>query len=88
MKIAMTTGMKVRVLSKSENPWNMGDRSGISYRVGIRCDGDIEKVKTTPELYARLEIDKDYILAGVLNVSGNNTSFLFDTIIPESGSNK
>lgn len=83
MKIAMTTGKKVRVLSKSENPWNMDGRSGITYKVGIRVNGDIEKVKVSPELYAQLNIDQDYLIAGTLDVSGNNTRFLFDTLIPD-----
>ena len=83
MKISMTTEKKVRVLSKSANQWNMDGRSGVTYKVGIRVDGDIEKVKVSPELYARLDIDQDYLIAGTLDVSGNNTRFLFDTLIPE-----
>ena len=86
MKVVVTTLEKVRVLSKTANEWNMDGRRGTTYKVGIRSDGDIDKIKVTPELYDRLEVDKDYLLEGTLTVSNGNTSFIFDHAGIASGS--
>ena len=80
MKVTMRTTTNVRVLSKSANEWNMNGRNGITYKIGIRCGEDIDKVKVTPELYGELQIDHDYMLVGTLTVSNGNTSFMFDTV--------
>lgn len=80
MKVTVTTTAQVRVLSKSVNEWNMNGRNGVTYKVGIRCGEDIDKVKVTPELYGSLQVDHDYMLGGTLTVSNGNTSFMFDTV--------
>lgn len=82
MKVVVTTLEKVRVLSKSTNEWRLDNgRTGVTYKVGIRSEGDIDKIKVTPELYGQLEVDKDYLLEGTLTVSNGNTSFIFDSAV-------
>lgn len=81
MKLVLNSIEKVCVLTKSETPWEMNGRKGISYRVGIRANGDIEKIKVSEDLYKLLEIDKNYQLSGSLSMSNNNVGFLFDRIL-------
>ena len=80
MKIEMSCTTNVRVLTKSANEWNMNDRHGISYKVGIRSGDDIDKVKVTKDLYDQLQVDHDYLLVGSLNISNGNTNFMFDSV--------
>ncbi len=79
MKITMRTTQRVRVLSKSVSDWEMNGRKGTTYKVGVRCDEDIDKVKVSPKLYDQLEVDHDYMLVGTLTVANGNTSFLFES---------
>lgn len=88
MKVTMRNTVNVRVLTKSANEWHMNDRNGTSYKVGIRSGDDIDKIKVTKELYDQLEVDHDYLLAGVLTISNGNTSFMFDSVSLDSTTGK
>lgn len=82
MIIRVRTEQRVKVLTLKANDWRMDNgRSGTSYKAGILSDGDIDKVKVTPELFRELEEDREYVLSGVLSVNNGNAGFVFDSIL-------
>lgn len=84
MRIRVKTDQKVKVLTLKASDWRMDNgRSGTSYKAGILSDGDIDKVKVTPELFRELKEDREYILSGVLSANNGNTRFVFDAIVTE-----
>lgn len=83
MTIGIRMTAKVKVLTLNVKDWKMDNgRSGVSYKIGVRSDGDIGKLKVTPELYGRLREDQECVLSGVLTISNNNASVVFDDIEP------
>lgn len=85
MIIRVKTEQKVKVLTLKASDWRMDNgRSGTSYKAGILSDGDIDKVKVTPELFRELEEDREYVLSGVLSVNNGNASFVFDSILSDT----
>lgn len=73
MKLRTKTEVTANVITKSETPWTMDGRSGTSYRIGLLCSGDVEKVKVvSKEVYDRAELGKDYQL--VFSIEVNNGS--------------
>ena len=88
MIIRVRTEQKVKVLTLKASDWKMEGRSGTSYKAGILSEGDIDKVKVTPELFRELKEDREYILSGVLSVNNGNAGFVFDSIVEQANAGK
>lgn len=82
MQIRVRTEAPVKVLTLGSNDWRLDNgQTGTTYKAGILCDGDIDKVKVSPDLYRELKTNTDYVLSGVLSVTNGNSKFVFDSIV-------
>ena len=70
MKLFTTMNKDVTVITKNATPYDVDGNKGITYRLVIMADNDVEKVKVVDEnTYNKFEKGKDYILTGQVNVN-------------------
>lgn len=73
MQINTVSGKKVRVITKTATPYNVNGTSGITYRIGILSDGDVEKIKVQgEELYNSIMTDNEYFLEFAVAISNGS----------------
>ena len=69
MKIYSTMTEKVTVITKNATPYDVDGNKGITYRIVIMKDNDVEKVKVVDEVaYNQFEPGKEYILTGECDI--------------------
>ena len=69
MKIYTELTQKVTVITKNATPYDVDGNKGITYRLVIMADNDVEKVKVVDEpTYNRFEIGKTYRLSGEVDI--------------------
>nr|WP_294677555.1 hypothetical protein [uncultured Blautia sp.] len=63
MKFYSTLSKKVKVITKNATPYEVEGNKGITYRLVILNDNDVEKIKVIDEkTYTEFEPGKDYLL--------------------------
>ena len=69
MKLFTTMNKEVTVITKNATPYDVDGNKGITYRLVIMADNDVEKVKVVDEpTYNRFEIGKTYRLSGEVDI--------------------
>lgn len=75
MKMHLSLENDVTVITKNETPYNVDGNSGITYRLVIMQENDVEKVKCVDKtVYDRIQCGKNYILTGELNINNARVS--------------
>lgn len=73
MQINTISGKKVQVITKTATPYNVNGVSGITYRVGVLSDGDVEKIKVASEdIFNSIETGKEYYLEFAVVISNGS----------------
>lgn len=69
MKLFTTMNKDVTVITKNATPYDVDGNKGITYRLVIMADNDVEKVKVVDEpTYNRFETGKTYRLTGEFDI--------------------
>lgn len=69
MKFYANLNKKVSVITKNATPYNVDGNSGVTYRLAILVDNDVEKLKVVDEAtYNMFEPGKEYVLTGEFDV--------------------
>ena len=69
MKLFTTMNKDVTVITKNATPYDVDGNKGITYRLVIMADNDVEKVKVVDEpTYNRFETGKTYRLTGEVDI--------------------
>ena len=69
MKFYANLNKKVSVSTKNATPYNVDGNSGVTYRLAILVDNDVEKLKVVDEAtYNMFEPGKEYVLTGEFDV--------------------
>ena len=69
MKIYSTMTEKVTLITKNATPYDVDGNKGITYRLVIMKDNDVEKVKVVDEAaYNQFEPGKEYVLTGEFDI--------------------
>jgi hypothetical protein len=73
MKINVVSAKPVQVITKTEAPWTMEGRTGVTYRVGILYDNDVEKMKVvSKEVYDGVTTGVSYFVEFQIEVSNGS----------------
>lgn len=73
MQIICNSVKNVSVIAKTETPYNMNGVSGVTYRVALLLDGDVEKIKVaSKEVYDSINPMTDYCIEFVITVSNGS----------------
>lgn len=71
----MTQAQEVTVITKNATPYDVDGNRGITYRLVVMVDNDVEKLKVTDEkTYNLFEPGKTYILTGEFDVRNSKYS--------------
>lgn len=69
MKFYTRMNKPVTVITKNATPYDVDGNKGITYRLVVMADNDVEKVKVIDEIaYNSFEPGKDYILTGEVDI--------------------
>lgn len=69
MKLFTSMTKEVTVITKNATPYDVDGNRGITYRLVIMADNDVEKVKVVDEkVYNLFENGKNYILTGEVDI--------------------
>ena len=84
MKLYLNMDKKAMVVTKSETPYSVEGNTGVTYRLGIVFEGDVEKVKcVNKETFDKIQIRTEYILTGELEVrNGKSYEWKVNGFIP------
>ena len=70
MTIYTTCAKKVTVITKNATPYEVDGNRGVTYRLVVMMENDVEKLKVVDEkAYNLFEPGKDYILTGQFNIN-------------------
>lgn len=71
----MTQAQEVTVITKNATPYDVDGNRGITYRLVVMVDNDVEKLKVIDEkTYNLFEPGKTYILTGEFDVRNSKCS--------------
>lgn len=84
MKLVSRTEAPVLVITKTETPWSMEGRTGVTYRLGIVYDGDMEKLKVVDKsVYDRVKLNEQYFLQMAIEVrNGSAREPKIENVVP------
>lgn len=69
MKLFTNMTKEVTVITKNATPYDVDGNKGVTYRLVIMADNDVEKVKVIDEkTYNLFENGKSYILTGEVDI--------------------
>ena len=69
MKLNLNMDKKVTVITKNATPYEIDGNSGITYRLVIMHNDDVEKVKcVSREVYDAFQAGGEYLLTGEMDV--------------------
>lgn len=75
MFIETVTKKPVTVITKNATPYSVEGNSGITYRIVVLMENDVEKLKcVNKDVFDAIIPGKDYILSGGFNVSNGRVS--------------
>lgn len=74
MKIFTTTTKKAYIVTKIETPYDVNGNKGVTYRLALLLDGDVEKVKClNKDVYDRFNVGENYILTGEVDIRNGSS---------------
>lgn len=69
MKIYTELTQKVTVITKNATPYDVDGNKGITYRLVVMKDNDVEKIKVVDEkAYNLFQIGQEYLLTGEFDI--------------------
>ena len=69
MKIYTELTQKVTVITKNATPFDVDGNKGITYRLVVMKDNDVEKIKVVDEkAYNLFQIGQEYLLTGEFDI--------------------
>lgn len=75
MKIYTELTQKVTVITKNATPYDVDGNKGITYRLVIMKDNDVEKLKVVDEkAYNLFQIGQEYLLTGEFDIRNSRCS--------------
>lgn len=75
MIIPLRSEKEVNILLKNETPYNMNGNAGVTYRVGVLLDNDVEKIKcASKEVYDSIMVGSTGKLMMQVNVRNGSIS--------------
>ena len=75
MIIPLKSEKDVQILLKNETPYNVNGSAGITYRVGVLLDNDVEKIKcASKEVYDAIMVGSAGRLMMQVNVRNGSVS--------------
>ena len=75
MKIYSSMNDEVMVITKNATPYDVDGNKGITYRLVIMKDNDVEKIKVVDEAtYNKFESGQEYILTGECDIRNSRCS--------------
>ena len=69
MKIYTELTQKVTVITKNATPYDVDGNKGITYRLVVMKDNDVEKIKVVDEIaYNLFQSGQEYLLTGEFDI--------------------
>ena len=69
MKIYTESTQKVTVITKNATPYDVDGNKGITYRLVVMKDNDVEKIKVVDEIaYNLFQSGQEYLLTGEFDI--------------------
>lgn len=69
MKICTESTQKVTVITKNATPYDVDGNKGITYRLVVMKDNDVEKIKVVDEkTYNLFQSGQEYLLTGEFDI--------------------
>lgn len=69
MKLSTTMNRRVTVITKNETPYDVDGNKGVTYRLIIMCENDVEKVKCiNKDVFDSFTPGTDYTLIGEVDI--------------------
>lgn len=69
MKFYANLNRKVQVITKNATPYDVDGNKGVTYRLVVLEDNDVEKIKVVDEkTYNMFEPGKEYLLTGEFDI--------------------
>lgn len=69
MKFYANLNRKVQVITKNATPYDVDGNKGVTYRLVVLEDNDVEKIKVVDEkTYNMFESGKEYLLTGEFDI--------------------
>lgn len=74
MRVSTVMDMKAKVLAKTETPYDVNGNKGVTYRLALFVNGDVEKVKcTNKDAWDSFEVGGEYLLTGEVDLRGGSS---------------